>query len=380
MDKVNSVNSINLNKIQSRTSRSVTATRPIPNDSFEKSGSDKAKKETKAMVAVLAGIVALFAAYRGAKYLKKIIKPKTSVVEDGVKVVTPTKIEKPKAIEAPKKTKIDETLVKDAEIIETNTAPKEIVKETEMVVKPAVAKGVVKSKSLEPTEKAKQLAEEYKQLSESRQWNAARQKQIELKDEGFVLFNGKLVHKTSKEAFAPMEVRPTQELYKESDLAHIECPGILKVEDKLFAKPSNPEKFGIENISVATYDYTSRGYGTYYRENSVLLKRDGGMSECFPEAKRSWVMGHDYLQNFKTRKNHYVTTLAFGEGLNANGRPPGFVLSLEGDYSAETMEALKNRLIETGMIDDLILKDSFETGKELMSKIVDETIAFMNKK
>ena len=226
MDKISSINSINSNKIQSRTSHSVVASRPIPNDSFEKSGSDKAKKDRKAMVTVLAGIIALFAAYKGAKRLKKVVKPKTSAVEEGARVVTPTKIEKPKAIEAPKKTKIDETLVKDAEIIETNTAPKEIVKEAEAVVKPAVTKGVVKSKSLEPTEKAKQLAEEYKQLSESRQWSAARQKQIELKDEGFVLFNGKLVHKTSKEAFAPLEVRPTQEFRSGRDLDRIDCPGI----------------------------------------------------------------------------------------------------------------------------------------------------------
>ena len=352
MNSINKINIIPLNKVQKTGQNPVFAsTRPAESNSFEKTNNTINKK--KIIIALLTGVVTLFAAYKSAKYLK------TTTLKKGEKAIKPSngKPKKAPKIEPPKITKEEGKAV-------TTQIP-------------------ITKQSIEPSPKAIQLAEEYKQLLEKQDYQSAitaRQKLIELKDEGFVFFNNKLVSKTSKEAFAPLKEIPTKELNSATDLERIECPSILKIENPKFAKLSNPDNFGIENICVSTYNYTARGYGHYFRENTQLLLRVNGMSNYFPETERSWVMGHDYLRNFKTRKEHYVTTLSFGEGMDGNGRTPGFVLSLEGDYSIEQMEALKNRLIETGLIDDLKFIDNYTTGKELIGKIVDETIAFMNKK
>ena len=348
MEKVLNINSyqtnINFKKVKSPN----LATQPIPSDSFESSNSSNDKKGRNTLLAILCGAVVLFAGYKSIKYLKNHPKIKSFSKNKDIPKHKPSKQKSTPQIEAPKK---------------DSTTP---------------IKDIKAEQDIKPTERIKQIAEEYKNLLEKEDYAAARQKKQELSKEGFLFFNNKLVHKTSKEAFNPLETIPTKEITSTYDLDNVICPSIIRTPDPQFSEVINPKKFGIENMNVTVYDYIGMGDNVYIRDESRLLKRDTGMSAEYPSKKRSWLMGHDYLEDINTGKYHYVTTLAFGEGLNIHGRPPGFVLSLEGDYSVETIEALKNRIIKTGLIEDLIQRN-YSDGKKVMDKIVDEAIAFMNK-
>lgn len=393
MDKINNINNIKPLNAFKQKQHSGIVTHPIPQDSFEKTDSTNTSKKKKFILA-LSIIVGLFGIYKGAKGLSKYLKIKTKKVpekktnlieapknniKDEIKVLIPTKIETPKQIETPKVTKFDTTQIKDAEIIEIK--PKTITDAVEPITSSPAVKDVVETKTILATEKAKQLAEEYKQLIEKQDFINAHQIELKLNEEGFVIFNDKIVHKCSKEAFNPLRVAQTEDVSSVDEFSSyfqdcpIKCPKKIKTNNNRISNLDKPEKFGIENIGVSYY---RGGQKNYFQEKTVLLTNPYGMSQDFPEGERVWVMGHDYLNNYKTRKKHYVTTLNFNESYKHNARPHGFVLSLEGDYNVETIEALKNRLIETGLANEFILAKT--EAKEILDKIVDEVIAFMNKK
>ena len=376
MDRIQNTNIIHTNNTYNKVNNTGKISTSSPKDSFEKSDAKDIDESKKIILALVGGIVALFALYKGVKYFKNIKKTKSVAGDEGVNAFEAAKPKKPKPVETPKETNIEGIAGREPESTEKIVSAADNVEDAMLTT---VTREVQPEQLLKPTEKAEQLAEEYRKLIKERNYKAAFQKRIELKDEGFIIYKDKLVHKTSKEAFQPLETVAMQDLNSASELEKIVCPTIIKTEDPKFAKVVNPKNFGIENINAGAYDYIGMGATPYYHENMRLLAREGGMSTKFPEGVRSWLMGHDYLKNWGTGKYHYVTTLAFGEGLNVHGRPPGFILNLEGDHSIQTIEALKNRLIETGLVDDLILCESSKSGKKIMDRIIEEVIVFMNK-